>query len=172
MWKISKIFQFKSILRKQSVRKFTTLCDVMSLRPRLGTLDWPALTHWVRFHFYLRELIAFWLPILVQCLRGFFVYIVSLLAGDKPMLPRFRKVRRRHLLPIFDRFLQHQYCTRSLSGWCQFVSDDLWNSVVCFQPSSLLVGKVWEPVMHLSATPIYCEVHWSVGRRIGLCRLT
>ena len=30
---------------------------------------------------------------------------------------------------------------------CRFVLDDLWNAVVCFQPPSLLIGKVWVPVM-------------------------
>ena len=34
-----------------------------------------------------------------------------------------------------------------LSVWWRFVSDDLWNTVVCFQPPSLLIGKVWVPVM-------------------------
>ena len=35
-----------------------------------------------------------------------------------------------------------------MSAWCRFVLDDLWNAVVCFQPPSLLIGKVWVPVMH------------------------
>ena len=30
--------------------------------------------------------------------------------------------------------------------------------------------KVWVPVMHFCACPIHCRVHWSVGRRLGLCR--
>ena len=30
---------------------------------------------------------------------------------------------------------------------CRFIWDDLWNAVVCFQPPSLLIGKVWAPVM-------------------------
>ena len=59
---------------------------------------------------------------------------------------------------------------RCLSAWCRFVFDDLWNSVVCFQPPSLLIGKVWVPVMHFCACPIHCRVHWRVGRRLGSCR--
>ena len=47
---------------------------------------------------------------------------------------------------------------RSLSVWCLFVLDYLWNAVVCFQPPSLLIGKVWEPVMHFCA----CPIHWTV----------
>ena len=34
------------------------------------------------------------------------------------------------------------------SIWSQFVAVDLWNAVLCFRPSSLLIGKVWVPVMH------------------------
>ena len=29
-----------------------------------------------------------------------------------------------------------------------FALDDLWNAVMCLQPPSLLIGKVWVPVMH------------------------
>ena len=32
--------------------------------------------------------------------------------------------------------------SRCLSVWSRFVLDDLWNAVVCFQPPSLLIGKV------------------------------
>ena len=53
-----------------------------------------------------------------------------------------------------------------------FALDDLWNAVVCFQPPSLLIGKVWVSVMHFCARPIHCRVHWRVGRRLGSCRLT
>ena len=41
----------------------------------------------------------------------------------------------------------------------------------CFQPPSLLIGKVWVPVMHFCACPVYCKVHWRVGSRLGSCRL-
>ena len=52
------------------------------------------------------------------------------------------------------------------------VLDDLWNTVVCFQPPSLLIGKVWVPMMHFCAFPIHCRVYWRMGRRLGSCRLT
>ena len=42
---------------------------------------------------------------------------------------------------------------------------------VCFQPPSFLIGKVWVPVMHFSACPMHCRVHWRVGRRLESCRL-
>ena len=45
--------------------------------------------------------------------------------------------------------------------------NDLWNAVVCFQPPTLLIGKVWVPVMRFCACPIHCRVHWRVGRRLG-----
>ena len=56
---------------------------------------------------------------------------------------------------------------RPLRPWCQFVLDDLWNAVVCFQPPRLLIGKVWVPVMHFCACLIQCRV----DRRLGSCRL-
>ena len=34
----------------------------------------------------------------------FFVWVVSLLAGDRPMSPQFQKVHRPPLLPITDQF--------------------------------------------------------------------
>ena len=50
-----------------------------------------------------------------------------------------------------------------LSTWCLFVLDDLWNAMVCFQPPSLLIGKVWVPVMHFCVCPIHLIVHLRVG---------
>ena len=89
----------------------------------------------------------FWLHVSVWCFDGFFVWVVSLLAGDRPMSSQFQKVNRPPMLPITDQFPQHQYCQRCLSVWWRFVWDDLWNTVVCFQPPSLLIGKVWVPAM-------------------------
>ena len=66
---------------------------------------------------------------------------------DRPMPPQFRKLRRPPLLLNTDRF-QKMDCLSCLSAWCQFVSVDLLNAVVCFQPSSLLIGKVWALVIH------------------------
>ena len=47
-----------------------------------------------------------------------------------------------------------------MSFWYLFVLGDLCNAMVCFQPPSLLIGKVWVPVMHFCACPIHCKVHW------------
>ena len=74
--------------------------------------------------------------------------IVSQLAGDRPISPLFQRVHHPPLLPTNDRFPYHQYCLRCLSVWCRFASDDLWHPVVCFLPHSLLIGKVWVPLMH------------------------
>ena len=63
------------------------------------------------------------------------------------------------------------YCLSWLSAWCRFVLDDLWNAVVCFQPPSLLIGKILVPVMHFCACFIHCRVYWRVGRRLRSCRL-
>ena len=54
------------------------------------------------------------------------------------------------------------YHRRCLSIWRRFVSDNLGNTVVFFQPPSLLILKV----------PMHCRVHWRAGRRPGLCRST
>ena len=64
------------------------------------------------------------------------------------------------------------YCLRYLSGWCRFDSDDLWIAVVCFQPPSLLIRKVWVPVMHFCACTMHCKVRWRVGGRWVLRKLT
>ena len=55
---------------------------------------------------------------------------------------------------------------------CRFVLDNLWNSVVCFQPPSLLIEKVRVPVMYFCACPIHCKVHWRAGRRLGSRRIS
>ena len=85
------------------------------------------------------------------------------------MSPQFRKVHHLLLLPITDQSKYRRYCLRYLSAWCRFALDDLWNAVVCFQPPSLLIGKVWVPVMHFCACPIHCRVHLRVGRSLGSC---
>ena len=84
------------------------------------------------------------------------------------MSPKFRKVHRPPLLPNRTISTLLSNAVKYLCDWCQFISDDLWNEMVCFQPSNLLIRKVWIPVMHFCAFPI----HWRVDRRLGLCGLT
>ena len=55
--------------------------------------------------------------------------------------------------------------------WYLFILDDSLYAMVCFQPPSLLIRKVWVPVMHFCVCPIHCKVHWRVGRRLGLIDL-
>ena len=43
-------------------------------------------------------------PHLSVVFRGMFVWVVSRLAGDRPMSPQFQRVHRPPLLPIIDRF--------------------------------------------------------------------
>ena len=69
---------------------------------------------------------------------------------------------------IICQFRYQLYFVWSLSVLCRLALDDLWCAVVCFQPHSLLIGKVWIPVMHFRACGINCKVHWRVGRRQGL----
>ena len=48
--------------------------------------------------------LMFWLQVSVWCFDGFFVWVVSLLAGGRSMSPQFQKVHRPPLLPITDKF--------------------------------------------------------------------
>ena len=48
----------------------------------------------------------------------------------------------------------------------------IYGTLVCFQPPSLLIRKVWVPVMHFCVCHIYYRVHWRMGSRPGLCRST
>ena len=52
-----------------------------------------------------------------------------------------------------------------------YVFDDLWHPVVCFQPPSLLFGKVWVLVINFCVCPIHCRVHWRVSRWLESRRL-
>ena len=113
----------------------------------------------------------FWPHVFVSCFCGFFVWVVSRLAGDSPMSPLLQRVHCHPQLPTTDRFPKHQYCLRCLCAWCRFASDDLWKAVVCFQPPSLLIGNVWVPVMRFFVCRIHYKVRMRVGRRLGSCRL-
>ena len=65
--------------------------------------------HWVCFLFFLRELVMFLPPVLVQCFGGLFVWVVSPLVENRPMSPHFQKVRRLPLLQITDQFRLHKF---------------------------------------------------------------
>ena len=113
------------------------------------------------------DVMAHCLSVVSACSYGLFLSFLE--TGQ--CHPQFRKVHRSPLLSISDRFPKHQYRLMCLSAWCLFVLDDLWNTIVGFQPPSLLIGEVWVPVMHFCAGLIHCKVHWRVGRRLGSCRL-
>ena len=61
-----------------------------------------ARTHWVCFVFFLKRTADVMAPRLSVVFRRRVRRVVSRLAGDRPMLPQFRKVRRPLLLPITD----------------------------------------------------------------------
>ena len=84
-----------------------SLPPLPACRERSGISCWTwtlivALTHWVCFLFFLGELML--LPLILMYFGGMFVWVVSCLAGDRPLSPQFRKVHLRPLLPITDRF--------------------------------------------------------------------
>ena len=81
-----------------------------------------------------------------------------------PKGPPYSSVAKYRTISITSRI-------RLLNVWCRFVLEDLWNSVVCLKPPSLLIGKVRVPVIHFCACPIHCKVHWRISRRLGSCKL-
>ena len=133
-----------------------------------------ALTHWVcnrMFPLFLKRTADAMAPRLYVVFRRLVRLGCFPSCWRQANVPQFRMLHRPPLLPITNRFPWHQYCLRCLKSWCLFVLDDLWNGVVCFQPRSLFIGKVWVPVMHFCACPIQSKVHWRVGRRVASCRL-
>ena len=56
------------------------------------------------FPLFLKRTAEVLAPRLRAVFRRFFVWVVSLLAGDRPMSPQFQKVHRPPLLPITDQF--------------------------------------------------------------------
>ena len=115
------------------------------------------------FLFFLRELLMLWPPRLSVVFRQLVRRVVSRLAEDHNVAP-IPKGPPPLLLTITDQF-PFRYCLRCLRAWCRFVLDDLWNAVVCFQPQSLLIGKVWVPVMTFVQVPYIAECigEWTGG---------
>ena len=77
-------------------RIFTTFA-FRSRRSGVSCLTWTlmmALTHWVCFVFFHRRTADVMVPpaVLAEGFGGLFVWVVSRLAGDRPMSPQFRKV--------------------------------------------------------------------------------
>ena len=99
-----------------------------------------------------------------------FLWVVFRLSEDRPIHPYFKGSTVLLCCQLPTDF-PHQYYLRCLSAWWRFALDDLWKTVMCFKPPSLLIGKVWVPAMHFRACYIHCKVHWRVGRRLGSCRL-
>ena len=56
------------------------------------------------FPLFLKRTADVMAPVLVWCFGGLFVWVVSWLAGDRPMSPQLRKLYRPLLLPITDQF--------------------------------------------------------------------
>ena len=130
-----------------------------------------ALIHWGYFIFFLREQPMFW-PLNISVVFRRLVRLGSFPACWRQVnvtiipksQPSFSVV---NYLPISiaSVFKGVQYSKVCLSSWCRFASDDLWNAVVCFQPPSLLIGKVLVPVMHFVcvAYTAKCIGEWAGG---------
>ena len=61
-------------------------------------------THWVCFLFFLRELLIFWILVLVECFGLLFVWVISRLDRNMQMSPLFRIVHRPPHLPLTNWF--------------------------------------------------------------------
>ena len=127
-----------------------------------------ALTHWVCFLFFLR--------VMATSLSVVFWWLVRL--GSFPACWRPANVTPIPKGPPSSSVVNYRpiSITSALSKvFERLVSVRLgrfMEAVVCFQPPSLLIGKVWVPVMHFCACPIHCRVHWRLGKRLGSCRST
>ena len=107
--------------------------------------------------------------------------ISSPFLSGSPSLSLWCSDRIRHCLRLFVRVVD--WCLSRLVRLicCQMLlitalgvwTMHFWIAVVCFQPASLLIGKVWVPVIHFCAFPYTakCIGEWRVGRMIGPCRL-
>ena len=60
----------------------------------------------------------------------------------------------RDIVDLWKERCWSKFCYPSVC--CRFVSDDLWNAVVWFQPPSLLIVKVWVPAIYFCVSPIHC----------------
>ena len=114
-----------------------------------------ALTHWVCFLTFLRELLMLCSPVFVLCFGGLFVWVVSCLleAGQSHPNSERSTVLLCCQLPTYFRNI-------SIVIWCLsarrlFVSDDIRNTVVCFHPYSLLSRTLWVPTCDV----LLCAFH-------------
>ena len=57
------------------------------------------------FRLFLKRTADVMAPVKVECFGGLFVWVVSRLAGDRPMSPQFQRVHSTLRLPITDQFL-------------------------------------------------------------------
>ena len=71
---------------------------LLDLEPYGGT------DHLGMFRLFLKKAADVLAHVSVWCFDGFFDWVVSLLAGDRPMSPQFQKIHRPPLLPITDQF--------------------------------------------------------------------
>ena len=91
----------------------------------------------------------FWPLVSLWYFGGSFVWVAFLFAGEWLMSSQFQRVRLpppsvANYGPIS---WTPTYCPKFLSVWCWFVFGVFWNAEVCFQPPSLLIGKVFALVM-------------------------
>ena len=119
-----------------------------------------ALTHWLCFLFFWRELIFyFWPPVSIICFGGFLAWVNFLIAGDMPMSLQFWKDNFPSLFQINDPFPQHLLCLGCLRMSVRIGGLQFWFS---------LQVQLW---LHVYVCTIHFKVHWRMCKRLGLCRL-
>ena len=135
----------------------------------------PLRRHWpfgyIIFFYLLKGLLTFWFLVSVWYFGGFFVLVVSKLAGDRlmsPQLPKSCTFLYSCKLPTY--FHKNLECLKCLSILFLFILDELWNSEICFQPLSLPVENVSAPALPFCVCLTLYRVQWGVGRTPELCR--
>ena len=130
-----------------------------------------ALTHWVCFLFFLRELLMLWPPIFVLLFWGL-VRLGSFSAcyGQTNVIPIPKGPPSS---PVAN--YRPIYMTSVLSKVLELlVSVRLGRIMGRFGvlPSTQFAYlKSLGTLMHFCACPIYCRVHWRMGTRLGSCKL-
>ena len=133
-----------------------------------------ALTHLICFLIFRRELLMFWLPFSLWCLCGYFIRMVSMLAGDRRISSQFRKVHLHPLLPLANyRPISITPCSvvegvrafvRQLSVRLRWFMDG--SGVPPTIKFSNRKGLGTSDRYTFVRVP-YCKVHWRVGKRVG-----
>ena len=131
-----------------------------------------ALTHWVCFLFFLRELLILWPPRLSVVFRRL-VRLGSFPACWRqanftpipkgPPSSSVANYRPISITSVLSKVFERQVSVR----FGRFMER---SGVLPTTQFAYRKGRV--PLMHFCVCPIHCRAHWRMGRMLGSCRLT